>query len=137
MIDLKKIYGKKYRIFMDEAWAVEDSQSNPDKVKDKPWYYEIRGKYGKIYLYSTKDNILAVHINSNVISNKIERENTAILSLYMKTEEGSVFLFKPETLEFVAKIIKARKKRQISEKQKAVLVERIANYQKILHKKAV
>lgn len=96
MIDLKTRFGQKYRIFMDEAWDAEDSMSNPDKVKDKPWYYEIRGKYGKIYLYSAKDNILAIHINSNVISNRIERKNTDILSLYMKTEEGSVFLFKPE-----------------------------------------
>ncbi len=40
MVDLKEQFGKKYRIFVDEAWEAEDSQSNPNKVKDKPWYYE-------------------------------------------------------------------------------------------------
>ncbi len=126
MIDLNKLYGKKYRIFMDEAWYVETSESNPDKMKDKHWYYEIRGKYGKIYLYGS--NKLAVHISSNVISSRVERNNTDIFSLYLKTSEGSIFLFDQEHTEFVAKLIKAKRKRQISEEHKVKLVEAGKNF---------
>ncbi len=123
MIDLKKQYGKKYKIYMDEAWQAESSLSNPDKMKDKPWYYELRGKYGKVYLYSDKNNILAVHVNSNVISRRIERENQDIFSLYLKTSEGSIFLFDQEHTEFVAKLIKAKRKKQLSAQHKAKLIE--------------
>ncbi len=126
MIDLKKRFGKKYRIFMDEAWDTEDSISNPDKLKDKPWYYEIRGKYGKIYLYGS--NKLAVHINSNGISSRVERDNTDIFSLYLKTSEGSIFLFNPKYFEFVAKLIKAKRRRQITEEHRVKLVEAGKNF---------
>ncbi len=132
MIDLNKLYGKKYRIFMDEAWYIEEAESNPDKMKDKPWYYELRGKYGKIYLY--RSNKLAVHINSNVISSRVERDNTDIFNLYLKTSEGSIFLFNPEYFEFVAKLIKAKRKRQISEEYRLELINRANNMRKSLIK---
>ncbi len=117
MIDLKKEYGKKYRIFMDESWEAEVNRD----PKDKPWYYEIRGKYGKIYLYGS--NKLAVHITSNVIGNRVERENQDIFNLYLKRSEGSTFLFKEENLEMAAKLIKAKTRRVLSDEQKAKLIE--------------
>jgi hypothetical protein len=134
MIDLKKSYGKRYRIFMDEAWYMETAESNPDKMKDKPWYYELRGKYGKVYLYSDKNNILAVHVNSNVISRRIERENQDIFSLYLKTSEGSIFLFDQEHTEFVAKLIKAKRKRQYSPEYRQELITRAKSMRKSLIK---
>ncbi len=132
MIDLNKLYGKKYRIFMDEAWYIETAESNLDKMKDRHWYYEIRGKYGKIYLYGC--NKLAVHINSNVISSKVERDNTDIFNLYLKTSEGSIFLFDQEHIEFVAKLIKARRKRQYSPEYRQELINRAKNMRKSLIK---
>jgi hypothetical protein len=130
MIDLKRRFGKKYRIFMDEAWKAEDSQSNPDKVKDKPWYYEIRGKYGVIYLYGA--NKLAVRITGNRIKSRIKTEYRNILSLYLEAEDESIFLFNPENFEIVAKLIKARRKRQISEKERLRLrnISVLAHYKK-------
>ena len=126
MIDLKKEYGKKYRIFMDEAWYIETAESNPDKMKDKHWYYEIRGKYGVIYLYGVDK--LAVRITANRIKNRIKTEYKDILSLYLEAEDESIFLFNPEYFEVVAKIIKAKKKRQITEEQKVKLVEAGRNF---------
>ncbi len=101
---------------MDEAWDAEDSQSNPDKVKDKLWYYEIRGKYGTIYLSGT--NKLAVRITANRIKSRIKTEYKDMLSLYLEAEDESIFLFNPEYFEIVAGVIKARKKKQISEQER-------------------
>ncbi len=117
---------------MDEAWYIETAESNPDKIKDKHWYYEIRGKYGKIYLYGS--NKLAVHITSNLISNRVERENQDIFNLYLKTSEGSIFLFDQEHTEFVAKLIKARRKRQYSPEYRQELINRAKNLRKSLIK---
>ncbi len=115
---------------MDEAWKAEDSQSNPDKVKDKPWYYEIRGKYGVIYL--NEANKLAVRITGNRIKSRIKTEYRNILSLYLEAEDESIFLFNPENFEIVAKLIKARRKRQISEKERLRLrnISVLAHYKK-------
>ena len=97
MIDLKKRFGQKYRIFMDEAWYVETAESYPDKIKHRPWYYEIRGKYGTIYLYGT--NKLAVRITANRIKNRIKNEYRDVLNLYLEVEDESIFLFNPEDFD--------------------------------------
>lgn len=114
MCDLKKRYGHRFRIYLEESWGVETGRD----VDDKLWYYELRGKYGAIYLYSLKNNLLAVHINSVVISNRVERGHKNIFELYLKLSEGGVFLFDPKNLEFAAKLIKARRRKQISEKER-------------------
>ncbi|MHC4269746.1 MAG: hypothetical protein ACYSWS_01205 [Planctomycetota bacterium] len=126
MIDLKAQYVKKYKLLMEEAWNAEDSQANPDKVKDKLWYYEIRGKYGVIYLYGTDK--LAVRITGNRIKSRIKTEYTDILSLYLEAEDVSIFLFNPENFEIVAKFIKAKRKRQITEEQRLLIIERTKKY---------
>ncbi len=126
MIDIKKSNGKKYRIFMDEAWAAEDSLSNPGKVKDKAWYYEVRDRYGCIYFYGIDK--LAVRITANRIKSRIKTECRDILSLYLEAEDESIFLFNPEDFEFVAKLIKAKRRRQITEKQRQLIIERTKNY---------
>ena len=126
MIDLKKRFGQKYRIFMDEAWYVETAESFPDKIKHRPWYYEIRGKYGTIYLYGT--NQLAVRITANRIKSRIKTDYRNILSLYLEAEDESIFLFSPVNFEIVAGLIKARRKRQITNEQRQLIIERTRNY---------
>ncbi len=115
---------------MEEAWDADDSQSNPNKVKDKQWYYEIRGKYGTVYLYGT--NKLAVRITANRIKSRIKAEYKDILSLYLEAEDESIFLFNPENFEIVAGVIKARKKKQISEQERLRLrkISGLAHYKK-------
>ena len=126
MIDLKKRYGKKYRIFMDEAWSVETAESNPDKVKEKPWYYEIIGKYGTIYLYGT--NKLAVRITANRVKARIKTEYHDILELHLEAEDESVFLFNPVNFEIVASLIKARKRKQLSGEHRSKLIKAGSNF---------
>ena len=130
MLDLKKRFGKKYRIYMDEAWYAEDSQSNPNKLKDKPWYYEVRGKYGAIYLYGASK--LAVRVTGNRIKGRIKTEYKDILSLYLEAEYESIFLFNPESFEIVAGLIKARRKKQISEQERLRLrnISGLTHYKK-------
>lgn len=130
MFDLKEQYGKKYRIYMDEAWHIETAESNPSKVKDKPWYYEIQGKYGAVYLYG--ENKLAVRITGNRIKSKIKTEYGSLLRLYIEAENESIFLFNPENLEIVAGLIKARRKKQISERERLRLrtISGLAHYKK-------
>ncbi len=126
VIDLKKGFGQKYRIFMDEAWYEETAESYPDKIKHRPWYYEIRGKYGTIYFYGTDK--LAVRITANRIKSRIKTHYWNILRLYLEAEDESVFLFSPENFEIVAGLIQARRKRQITNEQRQVIIERTKKY---------
>ncbi len=130
MIDLKNRFGQKYRIFMDEAWYAETVESCSDKIKHRPWYYEIRGKYGTIYLYGTDK--LAVRITANRIKSRVKTDYRNILSLYLEAEDESIFLFSPEYLEIVAGLIKPRRKKQVTEKERLRLrrISGLAHYEK-------
>ncbi len=67
----------------------------------------IRG--GFIYLYGA--NKLAVRLTGNRIKSRIRTEYKDFLSLYIETEVESIFLFSPDNFEFVAKLIKDKRKR--------------------------
>ena len=103
-------------MFMDEAWYMGTAESDSGKIKHRPWYYEIRGKYGTIYLYGA--NKLAVRITSNRIRSRIKTDYKDILSLYLEAEDECIFLFNPEDYELVARLTKARRKRQATEKER-------------------
>ena len=49
MIDLKNLYGKRYRVTVEESYAADKYPGKPDEIV---WYYEIVGRYGKAYLFS-------------------------------------------------------------------------------------
>ncbi len=130
MIDLEKKFGKKHRISMDEAWFVETAESNPDKTKDKPWYYEISGKYGTIYPKGA--DTLAVRITANRIKGRIMAKHKNVLSLYIEAADESIFLFNPDNFEIVARLIKARRRRQITKNELLRLrkISRLVHYKK-------
>ena len=130
MIDLEKNFGNRYKVYMEEAWYVETAESNPDKTKDKPWYYEISGKYGTIYLQ--RADKLAVRITANRIKGRIKTEYKNILSLHIEVADESIFLFNPDNFEIVAGLIKAGRKKQVTEKERLRLrnISGLAHYKK-------
>ena len=115
---------------MDEAWYTETVEFCPDKINNRPWYYEIRGKYGTIYLYGT--NKLAVRITANRIKGRIKTEYKNILSLHIEAADESIFLFNPDNFEIVAGLIKAGRKKQVTEKERLRLrnISGLAHYKK-------
>jgi hypothetical protein len=54
MMDLKKIFGDKYMVTLDESWESETPENRTEFLaKGKEvWYYEIKGRRGTIYPYS-------------------------------------------------------------------------------------
>lgn len=115
MINLKEAYGKQYKIFLDESWEYMENKSE----EDKPWYYELKGKYGAIYPYDEKR--LAVDVTSSVIAQRVKREMKDQLSLFVDRDDGAVFLFNPGFIHEMAAVIKTKKRKHLSEKHKKKL----------------
>ena len=55
-----------------------------------------------------------------------------VLSLYLEAEDESIFLFNPEDFELVARLTKARRKKQATEKERLRLkkISGLAHYKK-------
>ncbi|MGC8580007.1 MAG: hypothetical protein ACP5MB_08125 [bacterium] len=115
MIDLTKLQNR-YRVSFEESYnyAGELDRADPGF----PIMYQIiAGKFGEIYSYDDKH--LAVYVIGQYRYKKISRLD-GIKTLHDCDGEG-VYLFKADNLELLdtlAKIIHARKKRQVSDKEK-------------------
>lgn len=121
--DLKASFGSAYRIF-PEDWKNHKKKAHvyflEMGIPREEWvyYWEIVGKYGKIYPYG-KDGSLAVEINSrqhNELAGRLD-----CLRLMLDCCAESTYRFEPENLEKVAKVIQARKRKRMSLEQKEKL----------------
>jgi hypothetical protein len=102
IIDLKSLFGGRYRITLDPA---EHGHRNPD-----PMYYVILCKYGEIYPYS--DTELAVMVTSIRLGNAMR--SIPQLKAHQVADDAIIFRFSPVDFDLVAKWVKPFKRRQIS-----------------------
>ena len=113
-----KLDQKRYRIFMDESYAVEkDSEARAEKWR----YYELRGQHGSIWSYS-KDE-LALLVTSITVSNRLKRAKE--WRVRQSGDFETVFLIPNAELELGASLIKARKRRIVTPEQAAKMSERL------------
>lgn len=123
MIDLMKQYGKKYKITMDDSWALEKPEFK--SPEEKFWYYELHGKRG--WCYNQSLNVLAVAIKHSLWP-KFER-NPAFP--YFKKLEGDDFVklwVNEEHIDKAVHFIRPRKVRTLSEAQKTAAIARLAKF---------
>lgn len=123
MIDLMKLYGKRYRVTLDESWDAETAENRKEFTDkgEKPWYYEIVGRRGKLYLQ--KENACALECTGKVYKNmRIE------LDLLRNCSEGPTRLVQEADLDAVVKFIQPRKRKVLSPEQKQIQIERLRKY---------
>jgi len=112
-INLKDIYGKQYKIELDEAAKYEVNGKND------PWLFQIPCRYGHIYPYS--DKFLAFYCIGTKTKGKIIREQPDIELVQDGDIEG-VFLFTLDQFNTIAKHAKPKTKRRLSPEHKAKLI---------------
>lgn len=51
MINLKEVYGKRYKIEVDPSWDAETTENRTwfRQHGEEPYYFELVGKYGRLY----------------------------------------------------------------------------------------
>lgn len=127
MIDLMKLYGKKYRVTMDESWDAEnpDNRTEWKANGEIAWYYEIVGKRGK--LYPQKENAFALECTEKVWNNMRTKYGLNLERL-RGCDEGPTLLVKESDLDTVVKAIGARKRKVLSPEQKQLQIERLKKY---------
>lgn len=128
---LKSAFGKRYRILMEGSWQHETAEN---KKGYEGWYEIIPCQGFKkpteqegpfISLYSEDPPTLQLHThrvqNAKRIWNEIKKHSGTRADFQM---DGEVSLFfPPSCLEIVATLAGARKKRILTEEQRAALIE--------------
>lgn len=105
-INLKEMFGKKYRIGLDPA-AFEE----PNGKKDL-WYHVILCKYGEIY--PVNDKLLAIHSKGGKIYNRLSKLKGVTDTRGSDDGEG-ITIFPLEMFKKIAEIVQPRRKRVVSD----------------------
>ena len=121
MIDLKEVYGKCYKVTMDESWEVERQR----KEEDRPWYYEIVGRLGMVYPHS--DTEISIELTPRTWK-KWEKSNPVPYTLKRICDEGPTLIIGNIHLNDALKWINPRRKRTLTPEHKAKLLEASSKY---------
>lgn len=98
------------------AWARTESAS------DREWCYSIHGKRGSIGVHGP--NMLSVVATTSGARAELRRlAEAGIVRLHQDGDRELAAIFDPEHLPTVARVIQARRKRTVSEAQRARLAE--------------
>ncbi len=118
-IDLKTLYGDKYKITLDPAAKLERGG------RHDPWQYVLPCRYGEIYPFN--DRQLAIMV---IGSKKVTELKWDGFHLHQDADGEAVFLFTLDRFDEVAKMAKAKMKKRISAAHLRKLQDGAAAYRK-------
>jgi hypothetical protein len=115
-INLREKFGHRYRIEYDPAHTGR---------KDDPWLQIIPCKRGHVYPHG--GNLLGIatssHGSTATAIAKLER-----VTVLQEGDDGINAIFPVELLPKIAKLVKPRRKRQLSDKERQAAVERLTKH---------
>ena len=100
-----------YRVYKTEDWPATPKE-------ERHWSVELRGRHGDVYLYG--GDTLVAHTTGNVIANRLLGLDCTEAHQDCRPTELTA-TFHKDNLPQVAKLLRLRKRRVLSEKQLAVL----------------
>lgn len=113
-INLKELYGDKYKIDFDPSAKTIDE-------KNDPFNYLISCEHGNIYHYS--DRMLGYNCNGTIVRNKLHRDHKEIEVINWSDDGEAIFLFKPEEFDLIKSYAKPKRKRKLSRFHKECLIK--------------
>jgi hypothetical protein len=119
MIDLKATYGDTYRITLDESAKVGGVPRD-----ELLWLYRIPAKYGHVYVHG--QDVLGAYCDRKNIIPRLKR--LPGVRVHQQGDREVTVVFAPEHFPSVADLLQARKRRILSDEQKAIQVARVAEF---------
>ena len=114
-INLKNLFGNRYRIIPDES-----ARHEPGAKKD-PWHYVIPCKNGSISPFFAE--LLAFHCTARGIRTRLHRQHPEIEVQNWSDDGQAIFLFRPDQFDLVAGYARPRRKGRISERERSRLAK--------------
>jgi hypothetical protein len=124
MIDLKARFGRQYRVTLDPS-----AEQDPGEA-ERPWHYRIPCRSGFISVHGPET--LAAWTDSRPMIARL----VAIpgVRVHQRGDHEVRVLFGPETLDAVADLLRARKRRQVSDAERQRLRSLSEQHSPFLHR---
>ena len=118
-INLLERFGKRYRVSYDAAY---NPKGKPRSSRD-PWMMQIKGRYGTVYPYGGE--LLCLEIDGhNKLANKIAK--LPGITVHQEGEDERTLLFDVSLFEKIARIVKLKRRRRLTEEQRREKAARLA-----------
>jgi hypothetical protein len=111
-MDFEAKYGRKFKIFVDDAYKAE---TMPSKTQEKWRYLELRGKYG--YAYPHNVSQIAIAVTGSKIAAKVRRQHT--WKVLQDADDATVFLIPDTDTQVALQVLKLFRKKVLSDEDKA------------------
>ena len=115
MIDLKKTFGDRFKISLDESTEADPTRS------ERLWQYRIPCKYGFVSVHSP--GLLAAFTGRRLMIARLAA--TPGVRTIQRGDGEIRVVFKPDRLDVVAKLLQARRLPVLSECERATRAERM------------
>lgn len=121
-VNLKELFGDRFKLDVDESYYAERSEF---RREEEPWLTHIICLHGTIGVWG--DNLLVASTSS---TGPVAKRLKALpfIQVAQDASDGVNVVFPVQHFEEVAEIMRLRKRRRISEEQRARLVEAGARY---------
>ena len=121
-VNLKERFGRKYRVTYEESYY---AQYGPYARADDPWLQIIPCQRGHIFPWGS--STLAASTNKRGPTAK-KLGNLDFATVHQDGSDGMTVLFPVERFPEVAKLMKPRRRRQMTEEQRLAAAERLAKF---------
>ena len=122
-INMRECFGDRFKIGHDPAY---DKERPEFRAQEEPWLQLILCQNGEIGP-SGGEHLLACTKNRGTVATRLEALDCVVV--VQDAYDGTNMKFHIRDFEAVAKLMRPRKRRRLSEAQREVAVERLTKYQ--------
>lgn len=133
-LNLRKLYGQKYKIRHEESYAAEKQDF---RTEEEPWLQIIPCQHGHVFPHGGQQLAWSSRTTGSIASKVLA---LPFVIPHQQGDDGVTVLFDAQHLEEIAAIVKPKlkpPKRVMTPEQKQKAVERIAKYKFLPQKKTV
>jgi hypothetical protein len=125
-VNLRSHFGQKYKVGYEESYY---AQYGPNARVEDPWLMIIPCQRG-VQIYPWDQSTLAVSTETETPESWIDALMAIpSIRIHQAGDDGFTLLFDIEDFEQVAQIVKPRRRRRLSDEQRAAAAERLRSYQ--------
>ena len=123
--NLRRMFGDRYKVGYEESYYAE---YGPNAVREDPWLMIILCQHGHICPWG-ESNLAACTDKNGLIANRLRKLPFIDRNATMDGDDGINAVFDIKHFATVAQIMKPRKRRRMTEEQRAAASERLRKYQ--------
>ncbi len=122
-INLKDRFGDRYKVVYEQGYYAEYGQN---AYREDPWYMILLCQHGHVCLWGGERLAACTRRSGQIVKRLMSLPFTEVVQ---DGDDGANVVFHADHFEEVAKIMRPRKRRRLSEEQRRQAAERLRKYQ--------